>query len=111
MTLDERIEERAAKEETLVRISDEHIQKLQLEEDSVLLIRVPIELAIHQGQQIMDVIRQVVQKQTGQDPEILMVARDCELSSLNIEALQVLRAEIDATLQYKFAQHGGDGGN
>ena len=108
MTTEERIAERTT---PLVQITDEHIQKLQLEKDSVLLIRVPIELAIHQGQQIMDVIRQVVHKQTGHDPGILMVTRDCELSSLTIEALQMLRAEIDATLQYKFAQHGGDGGN
>ncbi len=95
----------------LVQITDEHIANLQVKEDTILLVRVPIEMTAGTGQRIMDSIRQVVHKKTGLDPGILMVARDCELASLGIKALIVLKAEIDATLQYKYSQQGGDGGS
>jgi len=94
-----------------VIISDEHITNLQVREDSILLARVPIGMTAQQGQQVMDAIRQIVHKKTGLDPGILMVARDCDLASLDTEALDTLRAEIDATLQYKYSKQGGDGGN
>lgn len=87
-------------------ISEEHITNLNITPETVLLVRVPMATPAAEGERIFNTIRQVVQKKTGIDPGILMIARDCELSELDIEALSVLRAEIDATLQYKLGAKG-----
>lgn len=108
MTIEERI---AENNHPPVQVTDEHIQKLQVEKDSILLVRVPIELAQAEGKAILETIQQVIHKKTGHNPGILMVARDCDLSLLDIEALEMLRAEIDATFQYRFRHFGGNAGN
>ncbi len=92
-------------------ITDEHIEKLEIAEDSVLLVRVPINMSRSEGTQILDQIRKIIHGKTGFDPGVLMVARDCDLAALDIESLNKLRAEIDATLQYHYSKHGGNTSN
>lgn len=92
-------------------ISDEHIEKLEINDECVLLIRVPLNMAPQQGEMIMATIRKIVQRKTGNDPGILLVARDCDLAALDIESLSRLRDEIDASIQYRYARQGENKGN
>ena len=105
------MEERISNGDHTPGISDMHIEKLEIAEDSVLLLRVPINLSQAEGVRTLNLIRNLVHEKTGFKPGILMVARDSDLASLNIEALNKLKAEIDATLQYHYSKLGGDGGN
>ena len=106
------IEERLANQpESQIMITDEHIEKLDIANDTVLLVRVPINMTKDEGAKALDNIRKIVHETTGCDPGVLMVARDCDLASLDIQALNKLRAEIDATLQYHYSKYGGEGVN
>lgn len=87
-------------------ISDEHISKLEINAETILLVRLPMETTAEEGTRIFAAIQQVVKMKVGIDPGILMVARDCDLVTLDIEALNLLRAEIDATLQYRLGVKG-----
>jgi len=92
-------------------ITDEHIEKLEINDECILLVRVPINMTQENGKMTMDAIRKVVHAKTGLDPGILMVARDSDLSALDPESLSRLRDEIDATIQYHYAQQGENKGN
>jgi len=104
------MEERLANE-TQFMVTDDHLSALDVKDDTVLLVRVPMEMSKEEGKYTLDLIRQVVHEKTGHDPGILMVARDCDLAQLDIETLDKLKAEIDATLQYHYSKIGGDGGS
>lgn len=106
MTMEERL-----LEVPVPPISDEHITKLEIKKGSIILMRVPINMTRIEGAQAISTIRKVIHEKTGINPGVLLVVRDCELASLNIPALNQLKAEIDATIQYHYSKQGGSGGN
>ncbi len=82
-----------------IQITDEHLTKLEIGEDSVLILRVPRELGREETCIIRDCVLKRIFGITGKNLQMITIADDFEISLLDVDALRNLKAEIDAVIE------------
>ena len=92
-------------------LSGEYLTKLEIEPDTVLILRPPPDSSTENMVQAMRAIKAVIKNKTGMEPGLLIVAQDTELVAMGVETLIMLRHEIDASLLYMQSKFAGEKGN
>jgi len=90
-----------------IKITDEHLSNLDIQPESILLLKVPINTSNAALRMAMDEVKKVVHGSVGYYPGLLIIPADVELTSMRVDQLENMRNEIDGILQWKLsAEHG-----
>lgn len=78
-----------------IHITDDHLENLEITDNSVLLVRMPGRIIQEQTIMIRKSLQKCIQEKTGMNPGLLFISNDVEVSTLDAETLRNLKAEID----------------
>lgn len=85
-----------------IQITDEHLEKLDINENSILLIRVPPEnLTMELVSTLHAEIGEYIRDRIGIIPGLIILPRDVDLTLLSSEDLHKLKAEINVIILKK----------
>lgn len=84
-----------------IQITDEHLEKLEIEKDSVLLVRMPQEMSNAALSEACQSTRKYIQERIGRDVPLIAIPNDVEISTLDAEALNSLKTEINLIILRK----------
>ncbi len=88
--------------------TDEHLEKLEIKEDTVLILRTPFQSSAVDLINAMRTIKAIVLEKTGHEPGLLLVPRDTDISLMDIDSLTMLKHEVQASLDYIYSKSGAD---
>jgi hypothetical protein len=89
-----------------MKLTADQIQKLDIKPNSILMVRVPVHTSDSELTMAMRTVRETVKNGTGLEPAILLIPRDCDLALLGMEALVMLRNEVEISINFLLQQDG-----
>ena len=95
--------------EPTVNITDEHLTKLDIQPDTILVFKVSDKTTQEDILRIVPKIKTIIKDKIGLEPVIVVMAGDSKLETMTVEELVMMKDRINTTLIHINSENNGTG--